>query len=143
MSFNNKTVLILTAQFGAGHISAANAIRDYILEKYIIKGLEEVYERSVVTSGLPSSARIRVRQEKTGKFLAIHVLYAPPINRGNVCLLPDFPVLHDVKIELTTDKKINSAMIMPDKAPVSFTQNGNKVTLEMPPFSLHKLIILK
>ena len=34
MSFNNKTVLILTAQFGAGHISAANAIRDYILEKY-------------------------------------------------------------------------------------------------------------
>ena len=29
----SKTVLILTAQFGAGHISAANAIRDYILEQ--------------------------------------------------------------------------------------------------------------
>lgn len=28
-----KTILILTAQFGAGHISAANAIRDYINEK--------------------------------------------------------------------------------------------------------------
>ena len=29
----SKTVLILTAQFGAGHISAANALRDYILEQ--------------------------------------------------------------------------------------------------------------
>ena len=30
---SKKTILILTAQFGAGHISAANAIKDYILEK--------------------------------------------------------------------------------------------------------------
>ncbi|MDO7204966.1 hypothetical protein Q5M85_13280 [Paraclostridium bifermentans] len=28
-----KTILILTAQFGAGHISAANAIKEYILEE--------------------------------------------------------------------------------------------------------------
>ena len=30
---NKKTILILTAQFGAGHISAAKAIKEYILEK--------------------------------------------------------------------------------------------------------------
>ena len=35
MSINNKTILILTAQFGAGHISAAKAIKDYILEEYM------------------------------------------------------------------------------------------------------------
>ena len=29
-----KTILILTAQFGAGHISAAKAIRNYVLEQY-------------------------------------------------------------------------------------------------------------
>ena len=34
MSIKNKTILILTAQFGAGHISAAKAIKDYILEEY-------------------------------------------------------------------------------------------------------------
>ena len=33
MSDINKTILILTAQFGAGHVSAANAIKEYILEK--------------------------------------------------------------------------------------------------------------
>ena len=30
---NKKTILILTAQFGAGHISAAKAIKEYILQK--------------------------------------------------------------------------------------------------------------
>ena len=33
MSNINKTILILTAQFGAGHVSAANAIKEYILQK--------------------------------------------------------------------------------------------------------------
>ena len=28
----NKTILILTAQFGAGHVSAANAIKDYLTD---------------------------------------------------------------------------------------------------------------
>ena len=32
-SINKKTILILTAQFGAGHISAAKAIKEYIIEK--------------------------------------------------------------------------------------------------------------
>ena len=34
MSIHNKTILILTAQFGAGHISAAKGIKDYLLEEY-------------------------------------------------------------------------------------------------------------
>ena len=30
----NKTILILTAQFGAGHISAANSIKNCILNEH-------------------------------------------------------------------------------------------------------------
>ena len=39
MSINNKTILILTAQFGAGHISAAQAIKDYTITILILKNL--------------------------------------------------------------------------------------------------------
>ncbi len=31
---DDKTILILTAQFGAGHISAAKAVKECIIEKY-------------------------------------------------------------------------------------------------------------
>ncbi|MBQ8689380.1 MAG: beta-galactosidase trimerization domain-containing protein [Clostridia bacterium] len=122
---------------------AYNNSGNYLLEKYIIKGIDEVYERGIVASGLPSCARVRLREEKDGAFLALHLLYAPPVNRGNVCLLPDFPTLHDVKIEVSTDRKITSVAVEPDGTPVSFACDGNKVTLELSPFSLHRLIVLK
>ena len=49
----NKTILILTAQFGAGHVSAANAIKEYILEKnpimfFIVMDINHYY--SIITS---------------------------------------------------------------------------------------------
>ena len=122
---------------------AYNNSGNYVLEKYIINAIDSVYERSIRTSELPSSARIRLREDKEGKFLALHVLYAPPVNRGNVCLLPDFPKLHDVKITLKTNKKISSVTSEPDGCDVSFTQNGELITLSLSPFSLHKLIILR
>ncbi len=122
---------------------AYNKSGSYALERYIINAIDKVYSRAIVTSELPSSARVRLRRSKNGDFLALHLLYAPPVNRGNVCLLPDFPKLHDVKITLTVDKKISSVISEPDKENIKFTQNGNKVTVYVPPFSLHKLIILR
>lgn len=120
-----------------------NSSGSYALERYIKNGIEKVYSKSIVTSELPSSARVRLRKSKSEDFLALHLLYAPPVNRGNVCLLPDFPKLHDVKVTLKTDKKISSAISEPDKEAVPFEQNGNELTLCVPPFSLHKLIILR
>ena len=122
---------------------AYNNSGNYVLEKYVINAIDLAYERGIRTLELPSSGRIRLREDKDGKFLALHVLYAPPVNRGNVCLLPDFPKLHDVKITLKTNKKISSVTSEPDGCDVSFTQNGELITLSLSPFSLHKLIILR
>lgn len=122
---------------------AYNESGSYALERYIIGAIDKIYSRAIVTSELPSSARVRLRKEKRGEFLALHLLYAPPVNRGNVCLLPDFPKLHDVKITLTVDKKISSVISEPSGDAIAFEQKGNAVTLNVPPFSLHKLIVLK
>ena len=115
----------------------------YVLERYIIKGIRTVYSEAVITSELPSSGRIRIRQDKGGKFLAMHILYAPPVNRGNVCLLPDFPKLHDVTVTLRVDRNISSATSEPDGVPVPFVIDGDMITLQIPAFRLHTLIILK
>ena len=122
---------------------AYNDSGNYVLEKYIIEAIERVYEKGIVTTELPSSGRIRLREDKDGKFLALHVLYAPPVNRGNVCLLPDFPKLNDVSVTMRVNREIISAVSEPDGEPVPFTQDGDYVTLNLPPVRLHKLIILK
>ena len=85
----------------------------YALERYIIKGIREVYDPAIKTEELPSCARVRLRRRLADGALLLHVLYAPPVNRGNVCLLPDFPKLHDVKVTLRVDGVIKSAKLQP------------------------------
>ena len=120
--------------------TAYNKSGNYVLEEYIMKGIRAVYDPYTVTEGLPSTARVRVR-EGDG-FIGVHLLYAPPVNRGNVCLLPDFPTLHGVKVRLRTDKRITSAVSLPDGTPVPFETTEDGVILSPAPFSLHKLIKL-
>ena len=71
------------------------------------------------------------------------MLYAPPVNRGNVCLLPDFPKLHDVRVELKTGRKISSVTLEPECREIAFEQIGDRVSFELPPFRLHQLVILR
>ena len=101
-----------------------NKTGNYILEEYIIRAIKKVYSPMIVTSELPSSGRIRIRESKSGDFLALHMLYAPPVNRGNVCLLPDFPKLYDVGVTLKVDRKINTATVVPSGERISFSSLG-------------------
>ena len=120
---------------------AYNKSGNYILEKYVSEAIKSVYSGGIITSELPSTGRVRLREGDD--FLALHVLYAPPVNRGNVCLLPDFPKLHGVRVQIRTDRKISSVTAEPSGEPVKFEQLGDMITLELPPFSLHGLFIMK
>ena len=120
-----------------------NETGNFILEGYIADAIERVYSKAIVTSELPSSGKIRMRESKDGEFLALHVLYAPPINRGNVCLLPDFPKLYDVSVKVRVDRRITSVTLEPDGQLLEFSQDGEYVTLNLPPFRLHALIVMK
>ena len=114
----------------------------YVLERYIKKAFDTIYDRYIRTENLPSCGRVRLRRSESDNFFALHVLYAPPVNRGNVCLLEDFPTLHNVKFTLNLDKKIKSIRLEPSGNEIEFKQNGNEVTFEIEAMSLHQLAIL-
>jgi hypothetical protein len=120
-----------------------NETGNFILEGYVRDAIERVYSKAIVTSELPSSGRIRIRESKDGDFLAMHVLYAPPVNRGNVCLLPDFPKLYDVSVKVRVEREITSVTREPDGEPIEFTKDGDYISFKLPPFRLHTLIVMK
>ena len=120
---------------------AYNKSGNYVLERYISGAIESFYEKHIEVKNLPSSGKIRLR-EGNG-FLALHVLYAPPINRGNVCLLPDFPKLYEVEISLKTDRNITSVKTAPCGVEIPVVQKDGKVFFTLPPFRLHELVILE
>ena len=122
---------------------AYNDSGSYLLEQYIIKAIKRVYDPAIKTEGLPSCGRVRLRRSTDGDFFALHVLYAPPVNRGNVCLLCDFPTLHGVSFTVRVDEKIREVVTAPDGEAIPFVQKGNELSFTLPPFSLHKLVIFK
>lgn len=95
MDNTKKTILILTAQFGAGHISAANAIRDYILEK------EPNY--NVVIQNFISASVPRMNKPLV-KLYEANTKYTPGLYNYYYYLKKSFDSRHDVSYKMYTPK---------------------------------------
>ena len=121
---------------------AYNKWGSYVLENYIMSAIDLVYDRNITTKELPSCGRVRLRENDKGQLL-LHVLYAPPVNRGSIWLLSDFPVLHSVSIKIKTDKNITKALAVPSGEEVKIEKGNGYITVYMPPFNLHQLIVLE
>lgn len=116
---------------------------NYVLQKYIQRAIESIYDKSIKVENFYSCGRVRLRKNSTKKFYALHLLYAPPVNRGNVCLLEDFPEVNNIKITMKVEEKINSIISVPDNSEIKFTQNDNVISFTVDSLKLHKLIAIK
>ena len=73
----------------------------------------------------------------------MHLLYAPPVNRGNVCLLEDFPRVSGIEISLKVENKITEIYDATLDKTVEFTQNGDTISFTVDNLELHKLLVIK
>lgn len=103
--------------------------------------LRQLYHSDCVEVTLPSQARIHfVKREDENQYV-LHLMYASPIQRGNVSVLEDFPTLYDTKVVLHVPESIDSAMLIPQNTelPVTITEEG--YTLTVPEITAHQLIV--
>lgn len=91
----NKTILILTAQFGAGHISAAKAIRDYILDKYPDNN---VVIENFITASIPKMNKPLIKWYET------NTKYTPGLYNYYYYLKKSFDSKHDIAYKMYTPK---------------------------------------
>ena len=122
---------------------AFNRSGNYFLQKYIAKGIEAIYDKSIKIENFYSCGRVRMRKSNNDDFYALHLLYAPPINRGNVCVLEDFPRVDGLKVTLKVENQIKSIKSCPDNIAIEFEQKGNEVFFTVNNLVNHKLIVLE
>lgn len=91
----NKTILILTAQFGAGHISAAKAIRDYILE--------ESTDYNIIIENFIDASIPRMNKPMI-KLYESNTKYTPGLYNYYYYLKKSFDPRHDLAHKLYTPK---------------------------------------
>lgn len=120
---------------------AYNKSGNYFLQKYIMQAIENVYDKSLKVENFYSCGRVRMRKSVDDGFYALHLLYAPPVNRGNVCLLEDFPDVYNLEIQVNINEKIKKIVSVPDGTELEFEQNNGVVSLKIDKFKLHKMIV--
>ena len=84
-----------------------------------------------------------MRKSNSEPFYALHLLYAPPVNRGNVCLLEDFPVVSNLKVTVNIPEQVKEVVTAPDGENIPFTWENGVLTFTVDNLRLHKLIVIK
>ena len=100
-------------------------------------------EQKTLETDLPAQGIVTV-QEREERQYVLHVLYAVPTRRGKSTeIIEDLLPLYHTHVTLHLPKKVKAAYLAPQKTPIAFTHEGNRIQLELEQFTCHQMIVLE
>ena len=107
-----------------------------------INVLNLVHKRPMIEAQLPSAGRLAFMHQAHENRYVAHLLYAPPIQRGNCEIIEDMPPLYETTLRFDLPETILSATLIPEQLDLTITQEGSKASITIPKFSCHCAIAL-
>ncbi|MCF1713710.1 hypothetical protein L0U88_03580 [Flavihumibacter sp. RY-1] len=106
--------------------------------------LDLLYQHPALSiKNLPSAGRVSFLKQSIQDRYVAHLLYSPPLQRGEVIVIEDFPKISDVVIEVRVPEKIRKVFSIPDNKPLSFSRSGDLIRVKLSPFSMHVGIVME
>lgn len=96
-----------------------------------------VYREPMLEVELPSTARVSLLHQPHARRFVAHLLYAPPVHRGEVESIEDMPPLHNVDVTVRLPQAPRRAYTVPGKKELFLNKSGNAVTVGIPEFRMH------
>ena len=115
----------------------------YYHKKYFTQALKMLYTKRPFEVDLMSCGRARMRINDKEKFYALHLLYAPFHNRGDVCVLEDFPVLQNIPVKLNIAQRVKRISLQPQNKELKWKEEGSAVSFKVPKLKTHQLIVIE
>lgn len=104
--------------------------------------LRKLYHKDCVTVEMPSQGRIHLVKREEQKQYVLHLMYASPIQRGGVCVLEDFPALHDVCVEMHVPENILEVTLIPQNQKLAVEKADGKCKFMIPEMTGHQMVVL-
>lgn len=104
--------------------------------------LDLLYTKPMLkVNGMQSCGRVSLlKQDAKDRYVA-HLLYAPALQRGDVCVIEDLPEVSGVTVEFDVPEKVKSVVSIPSGKRLRFKRSGSKVIVNIPTFSMHTAIV--
>ena len=136
---NGKTIVCAHALDRMYYELGAKAHRDLFTNL-----LKQLHTRPMVEAGLPSAGRVSLLHFPEQRRFVLHLLYAPPLQRGRCLIIEDMPVLRDVPVRLRLPETAHAVTMEPAGVPLegrNATEGGtNVLELTVPEFSCHTAV---
>jgi hypothetical protein len=92
--------------------------------------------------GLPSAGRVSMLKQADEQRYVTHLLYGPPLQRGDVKVIEDLPPIAGIEIDVRVPETITAVTAIPSGETLAFTQADGTVNVSVPTFSMHTGIVL-
>ena len=111
--------------------------------RYFEALLKLVCPQPVVKVSLPSAGRISFGKQPDRERYCLHLLYGAPQRRGSVDVIEDLVPQYDTKVELRIPETVVRVTAFPQEKELPFVQKGDGVTLTVPEFTMHTVLVLE
>lgn len=98
-------------------------------------------ENVLRVSGLPSAGRVSMLKQTHDSRYVAHLLYSPPLQRGDVKVIEDLPIVSGVVLKVNFPESIKSVRAIPSGELLSFAPSDTGISITVPSFSLHTGIV--
>jgi len=107
----------------------------------LIRMLGLVFDNPMVKVGLPSTARISLLHQAEQQRYVLHLLYAPPVTRGDCEVIEDLPVLHDVSVRINLPQVPSKALLVPEMRELEMRPGKQGFRIVIPQFNCHCAVV--
>jgi hypothetical protein len=94
-------------------------------------------------TGLPSSGRVSFLHQHAKNRYVAHLLYSPPLQRGDCKVIEDFPPIPGVTLEIRLPEKVTKVRTVPAGEPLPFSQENGVLKVSVPTFTMHTAAVLE
>ena len=120
------------------HAHGARLHRDFF-----INALRLIYKKPLLAAKLPSAGRATLIRQPDQRRYVLHLMYAPPLQRGRCLVIEDLVPLYGVPVQLRLPEKVRKVYLAPERKPVRFQQARGIVKLAAPTVQCHQAIVLE
>lgn len=141
------------AYFAHDIFSQYRKIGQPLYRDFVLAALGHLFPEGLpVETNLPSVARFNLLAQPGAHRYVAHLLYAPITLRSMLpiwgqpkpCeIIEELLPLHDSRVALRLPQPITAATLEPQGTPLTFSQDGDRVTFAVPEFTGHQMVALQ
>lgn len=104
--------------------------------------LRKLYRADYVKVKMPSGGRVHLLKREICNQYVLHLLYGVPVQRGDVSVLEDFPLLRNTSVYLKIPETIEGVKLVPQNVEISFRPDTEGYVIVVPEIIGHQVIVI-